>query len=70
MLRFSIIYVTLPKTENLLNFFKCDQCGRNFKSYQGLKIHVGKAHKSDDEPANLRYDKNNKSLELSLLTDN
>ena len=25
--------------------FKCDQCENNFKSENGLKIHVGKAHK-------------------------
>ena len=25
--------------------FKCNQCGNNFKSENGLKIHVGKAHR-------------------------
>ena len=30
--------------------FKCDQCDRNFKTDQGLKIHIGKSHKSEDEP--------------------
>ena len=29
--------------------FKCDQCENNFKSENGLKIHVGKAHKKVDQ---------------------
>ena len=28
--------------------FKCDQCENNFKSENGLKIHVGKTHKKAD----------------------
>ena len=27
--------------------FKCDYCDANFKSEKGLKIHVGKAHKTE-----------------------
>ena len=26
--------------------FKCEQCGNDFKSENGLKIHIGKAHKN------------------------
>ena len=50
--------------------FKCDQCDRNFKTDQGLKIHVGKAHKSEDEPEHIRDNVKYKSLELSLPADN
>ena len=42
--------------------FKCDQCDINFKIDQGLKIHVGKAHTSE----NLRENTENNYLELSL----
>ena len=28
--------------------FKCSQCDNDFKSENGLKIHIGKAHKSSD----------------------
>ena len=30
--------------------FKCSQCDNDFKSEKGLKIHIGKAHKSSDPP--------------------
>jgi len=30
--------------------FKCEQCGNNFKSENGLKIHTGKAHKVSSTP--------------------
>ena len=30
--------------------FKCSQCDNDFKSENGLKIHIGKAHKSSDPP--------------------
>ena len=30
--------------------FKCRQCDNDFKSENGLKIHIGKAHKSSDPP--------------------
>ena len=46
--------------------FNCDQCDRNYKTDQGLKIHVGKAHKSEDEPEHFREYGKDKSLELSL----
>ena len=32
--------------------FKCDWCGRNFLKNQWLKVHVGRAHKSEDELEN------------------
>ena len=40
----------------------CDKCGRNFKTDQGLNIHVGKAYKSEDELENGK----DKFLELYL----
>ena len=43
-----------------------DKCDRNFKTDQGLKIHVGKAHKSEDEPENFGEYGKEKSLEFSL----
>ena len=49
--------------------FKCDQCEINFKTDQGLKIHYGKSHKSEDEPENLGEVGKDKSLELSLSTE-
>ena len=45
------------------------QCDRNFKIDQGLTIHIGKAHKSEDEPKNLRENGEDKTLDLSLPTD-
>ena len=30
--------------------FKCEQCGNDFKSENGLKIHIGKAHKVNATP--------------------
>ena len=29
---------------------KCEQCGNDFKSENGLKIHIGKAHKVNSTP--------------------
>ena len=34
--------------------FNCDQYDRNFKTDHGMKIPAGKAHKSEDEPENIR----------------
>ena len=36
---------TEPEEENI---FQCDQCENNFKSENGLKIHLGKTHKKVD----------------------
>ena len=36
---------TEPEKENI---FQCDQCENNFKSENGLKIHIGKTHKKVD----------------------
>ena len=36
---------TEPEEENI---FQCDQCENNFKSENGLKIHIGKTHKKVD----------------------
>ena len=36
---------TEPEEENI---FQCDQCENNFKSENGLKIHIGKSHKKVD----------------------
>ena len=36
---------TEPEKENI---FQCDQCENNFKSENGLKIHIGKSHKKVD----------------------
>ena len=30
--------------------FKCEQCGNDIKSENGLKIHIGKAHKVYSTP--------------------
>ena len=35
--------------------FKCDQCDGTFKSENGLKIHIGKAHKTPQPKENLRH---------------
>ena len=52
--------------------FKCDQCGNNFKSENGLKIHVGKAHRKVNlaTPDHLRQQpKRSVSLSASPLLD-
>ena len=54
--------------------FKCDQCENNFKSENGLKIHVGKAHKKVDQgsatPDQLRkQSEGSVSLSASPLLD-
>lgn len=35
--------------ENLMNSFKCTQCGKAFPAEHSLKIHVGKMHQSKAE---------------------
>ena len=35
------------KSDSNTMSFKCDYCESNFKSEEGLKIHVGKAHKTE-----------------------
>ena len=41
--------LSAPTTEET---FKCDHCDNNFKSENGLKIHIGKSHKKvDSTPA-------------------
>ena len=35
----------LDITSQAMNTFKCDQCENSFKTDNGLKIHIGKAHK-------------------------
>ena len=52
--------------------FKCNQCGNNFKSENGLKIHVGKAHRKVNlaTPDHLRQQpKRSVSLSASPLLD-
>ena len=41
-----------PRKEDAGGLFKCDQCEKDFKSENGLKIHVGKTHnKADSIPS-------------------
>ena len=43
------IDVTLASRDDTVKkVFKCDQCENNFKSENGLKIHIGKTHKKVD----------------------
>ena len=56
--------------------FKCEECGKSYKSENGLKIHKGKAHKKEiilPSPEKLRRDSGdspqNSSLELSPMRD-
>ena len=54
--------------------FKCDHCDNNFKSENGLKIHIGKSHKKVDStlatPDCLRQQTNSSvSLSASPLLD-
>ena len=37
-----------PRKEDSGGLFKCDQCEKDFKSENGLKIHVGKTHNKVD----------------------
>ena len=60
----------LPLKRRLKNpskkVFKCDQCDNNFQSENGLKIHIGKAHKNSTlaTPDRLRQQPGN-SVSLS-----
>ena len=68
LLRKKLIAPTSEKT------FKCDHCDNNFKSENGLKIHIGKSHKKvDSTPATpdcLRQQTNSSvSLSASPLLD-
>ena len=63
--------LSAPTTEKT---FKCDHCDNNFKSENGLKIHIGKSHKKvDTTPATpdcLRQQTNSSvSLSASPLLD-
>ena len=56
--------------------FKCEECGKSYKSENGLKIHKGKAHKKEiilPSPEKLRrasgVSPQNSSLELSPMRD-
>ena len=56
--------------------FKCEECGKSYKSENGLKIHKGKAHKKEiilPSPEKLRRDSRDSaqssSLELSPMRD-
>ena len=42
---FFILTLTLKTKPVKTKALKCDQCDSNFKSENGLKIHVGKSHK-------------------------
>ena len=62
------------ETENK-NVFKCDQCDHDFKTKNGLKIHVGKAHKkANSTPATpdclRQQSRSSVSLSASPLLDN
>ena len=50
--------------------FKCDQCDGTFKSENGLKIHIGKAHKTPQPKESLRHSgEGSASLSASLTLD-
>ena len=50
--------------------FKCDQCDGTFKSENGLKIHIGKAHKTPQPKESLRHGgEGSASLSASLILD-
>ena len=50
--------------------FKCDQCDGTFKSENGLKIHIGKAHKTPLPKESLRHSgEGSASLSASLTLD-
>ena len=49
---------------------KCDQCDGTFKSENGLKIHIGKAHKTPQPKESLRHSgEGSASLSASLTLD-
>ena len=65
---------TEPSSED--EAFKCEECGKSYKSENGLKIHKGKAHKKEiilPSPEKLRGvsgdSPQNSSLELSPIRD-
>ena len=47
-------------------FFKCDQCDKTFETNKGLKIHIGKAHKTDSDFEILRDNESQRQLSLTL----
>ena len=50
--------------------FKCDQCDGTFKSENGLKIRIGKAHKTPQPKESLRHSgEGSASLSASLTLD-
>ena len=60
--------VTSPPGET----FKCEHCDNYFKSENGLKIHVGKSHKTLKEvfsPEKVREDSKETSLSVSPVRD-
>ena len=44
-------------TPQKISDLKCEQCDRKFESSQGLQIRIGRAHKSELPPENLRSQK-------------
>ena len=53
------------KSEVSSEVFKCDQCGKLFNTENGLKIHVGKAHKKIEVLRLQQEESGNTSLEVS-----
>ena len=75
-LREDLLKKKLPLKRRLKNpskkVFKCDQCDNNFQSENGLKIHIGKAHKNSTlaTPDRLRQQPGSSvSLSASSLLD-
>ena len=67
---------TDPSPDKESEAFKCEECGKSYKSENGLKIHKGKAHKKEiilPSPEKLRGVSGdlpqNSSLELSPIRD-
>ena len=56
----------VEKTAEQVIKFKCDQCGKSCKSENGLKIHVGKAHKKEDASPQEKMRGNSQEVELTV----
>ena len=56
----------VEKTAEQVIKFKCDQCGKSCKSENGLKIHVGKAHKKEDASPQEKKRGNSQEVELTV----
>ena len=58
-----------PEQEESSNNFKCDHCENIFKTKQELSVHIGQKHKELKKPEALCEEVMNKSLDMSLVSD-